>query len=358
MKVAKPPSIRVVFQRAKEFARERIDESVVKPRSTLQTISFILYQLVFIVFALWLTWWLPQVDIESARWALSAQAQASGVILGLLVAAMIFRWSIISNEEQELQNKIHLYFKQLAVPSAEVKQYGLNRFIVDVAYDEYLSCINQEKGKVQKKMGKALRTLGRFWVINRLSLSYSIAVDMALSRNLRRGEIRDLSRASKVSKNSAINMWESYFTNPARFILAMHDAIQYVSRMLAIHRRYGKRTAIRQAIREREIPLSLSTVKEYQILEEVVGLMRSDDTWLRASRIARWRSAIRPLFYISCGLLFTATILAITILTGFGGFESLLVQEPTIFLYLVGVPIGLAIFGAYTCIMIIFFVLQ
>jgi hypothetical protein len=199
-------------------------------------------------------------------------------------------------------------------------------------------------------MKEALRTLGRFWVIKSLSLDYSFAVDMTLRRNLRHGEVKGLSRISKISKDSAIDMWENYFTNPARFVLHMHDALQNVSRTLAIHRKCGE-----QAIGKRDV--SWSPVKEYQILETVVGLMRGDDTWLIASDIERRRS-VRALFYISCGLLFTATILALTILTGLGGFESLPEQQPGILPYLVGVPIGLAVFGAYNSVLLLIAILR
>jgi hypothetical protein len=94
-------------------------------------------------------------------------------------------------------------------------------------------------------------------------------------------------------------------------------------------------------------------VEEYRILETVVGLMRKDDTWLIASETARGKSAFRLPFYISCGLLFTATILAVTILTGLGGIESLLGQQPDILRYLVGVPIGFSIFGIYLCVLLV-----
>lgn len=337
-----------IIQAARGYTRELKNKRILRPRSTLQTISFIVALVVFIVVVLWGEWWLPNVDIESARWALSAQAQASGAILGLLIAAMVFKWHIVANQEQELRNKIHLYFKRLADPSAGVQE---GRFIVDVAYDEYLSWIRQQKGKVPKKTKAALITLGRFWVIKELSLRYSSAVDETLSRSLRYGQISDLLTVNKLSKNSATDMWDSYFTNPARFVLDMHDALQYVSRTLAIIRRYGK-----EAIVEGKIPWS--PVKEYEILETVLGLMRSDDSWLVASEVARGRSAFKLPFYTSCVLLSTATILALTILTGLGGIESLLGQHPDILRYLIAVPIGFSIFGIYFCVLLVTAILR
>jgi hypothetical protein len=339
-----------VIERAREFVRERGNQRVVRPRSTLQTVFFLMYIVVFSVVVLWGTWWLPQVDVESARSALSAQAATSGTLLGLLIAAMVFRWSGIANREQGLWNKINLYLRELAVPVAPAKVNELNRFVVDVAYDEYLSLVNEEKGKGQKEMREALRMLGRFWVIKRLSLSYSIDVDMTLSRDLREGVLGDL---SGVSKESAVSMWESYFVSQARFVLEMHDALQYVSRMLAIHRQHGE-LSIRD-IEARDI--AWSPVKEYVILEKIVGMMRSDDTWLIAGDVRRWRS-IGPLFYLSSGFLFTAMLMALTILTGLGGFERLLVEHSSTFLWIVGVPIGLAIFGAYNCIVLVFAILR
>lgn len=341
------------IERARKSVRERLDQSVVRPRSTVQSVFSMMFLVAFIVVLLWGLWWLPQADVESARWALSAQAPTSGTILGLLIAAMVFRWSIIVNREQGLWNKINLYLKELAVPVPPVRVNELNRFVVDAVYDEYLCLISGEKGRVEKRAREALRTLGRFWVIRRLSLGYSFAADMTLSRNLTEGIVRELAEVSKVSKESGVSMWESYFVSPARFVLEMYDALRYVSRMLGIHREHGDLDI--QDIQEGD--MGWSPVKEYVALEKVLGMMRSDDTWLIASDVRKWR-AVRVLFYLSSVLLFTATIVALAILTGLGGFEGLFVENPTMFMWVVGFPIGSTIFGAYAGILFVFAMLQ
>lgn len=351
MKVIKVISMQNVIERAKTYVRERMREREIIPTSQQTIMYIIITGVVVIVVGLWNGWWLPKVDLENARWALSAQATASGAILGLIVAAMIFRWSILKNQEQELRKKIHVYFKQLAEAAGFEVTGGLHRFIIDVAYDEYRSSIGNGEGKEKKGMKEALQNLGKFWVLKRLSIGYTVAADETLSRTLKHGDVEELSRVSKLSKKSAIDMWESYFTSPTSFLLEMHSTLKYVSRMLAIHRELGQ-----EAIQVQEI--SRVPVEEYRVLEKVVGLMRGDDSWLTAKEIARWRSFIRVQFYITSILLFTATILAVTILSGLGGFESLPGQEPEIIRRIVEVPIGLSILGAYNCIMLVVSILR
>lgn len=338
------------IQRARKSVRERIDERAVRPRSTLQRVFFVIYLVVFTVVVLWGVWWLPQVDVESARWALSAQAPTSGSILALLIAAMVFRWGIIVNREQGLWQKINLYLRELSGYVPVEKANELRPFVVEAIYDEYLCLISREKGRVGRRLEEALRMLGRFWVIKKLSLGYSYAPDMTVSRRLTEGMVREL---AGVSKESAVSMWESYFVSPARFLLEMYGALRYVSRTLGIHRKHGE-LGIKDI---QEWDKGWAPAGEYVILEMVVGKMRGDDTWLIASDVVRWKS-IRVLFYLASGLLLTATIVALAILTGFGGFESLFVEHHTTFMWLIALPIGCAIFGAYVAMLSVFKMMQ
>jgi hypothetical protein len=338
---------KALIQRVKEYVRGKLNQSIERPRSTVQMVFFVMVQVVFIVAVLFVVWWLPNANVESARWALSAQAPASGSILGLVIAAMIFRWGVITNQEREIQGKTGAYFVELANANAGPRG---ERFAVDVAYDEYLSLMNRERERGGKKVKEALRVLGRFWVIRKLSIGYTWAVDTTISRELRRGQLEELSRVSKVSKESAVNMWHSYFRNPGRFVLDMFEALQFVSRTLAISRKCGKMDVEGGVV-------EWSPIEEYRVLEKVVGFMRKGDTWLIANEAVRWRTAIRFPFYLACMSLFTATILAICVLSGVGGVDPLLGGAEFIRFW-VGASVLLCIFGVYFCVMLVLVVLQ
>ena len=135
------------FKKVITFVKQWDDKTIDRPRDW---ISFILISPVALLLTLFLSnffSWLPGIDIDSARWALSTEAQATAAILALLVASAVFRLSSISSREPPLRELLDGCVKNLSLLS-NIE----NKNVMDTVYDEYaLLTKNQLKVLKSKK---------------------------------------------------------------------------------------------------------------------------------------------------------------------------------------------------------------
>jgi len=177
---------------------------------------------VIIATGFWLTK-LSLIDQDSAKWVLSAQSQATAAILGLMIAAGIFRWRTFTDREEQLQSALSNYLKRMNELTISGSTLQVPIRVFDVMYDDYVKFINQHvnsKG-VPIISSEALKILGRLWSLRLLSNYYG-SLNIIPARRLTRGALK---RLLKSSRQYAIEMWEFYYTNPASFYVYMEETL-------------------------------------------------------------------------------------------------------------------------------------
>lgn len=314
--------------------RDRAEE---RPQTSNPLFIFLITFIAFITIVFWVELWLPFVVIENAKWALSAQTQATAALLGLLIAAMALRWRTVTNQEQQLRSVIHSYLKVIGTSGT-----GPQNIIptIKVIYDNYLVWINSAKPKIAKL---AYINLGRLWVIMRLSYVYRVRIKYG--RYLKRGQTKRLSKVSKLSRESAISMWENYYRHPANFILDMYETLDHVSMILT---GLGMKSKQEKGERNNENTL----LSKYDTLREITSSMLSDDSKLIAEETKRIRSISQPFIFTSV-VLTSAIVIGLLALTGINNTNLLLNLNSDVIRWVVGIPIGLSVYGVFLCLIFV-----
>lgn len=330
--------------RSKDFVRQRINRSKVQPPNKKAQVMLYIALLLALILGYWIEVWLPRVNEESAKWVLSAQAQSTAAIFGLLIAAGMFRLRMLSGQEQELRSKIHSYLLSLVWSKTE-KEPILG--VAQEAYERFLSWAVETKSKGKEKDKSTFTVLGRLWVITRLSYVYISSGDIALPRHLSRGEISHLSKVSKISRISAINMWENYFRRPADFVLELFDTLRIAYFTLSTSEaQYVKA----KAKKEKSAIIGM----KYLALNSVRQSIVTDNSKLIAEQVVRIRSGLTS-FYFACAVLAIALITGLIILSGIVSPESTSQLGQYLIQWLVGVPIGLSVFGIWLTLLYVIF---
>jgi hypothetical protein len=256
--------------------------------------------------------WLPGIDSDSAKWALSTQTQSTATILGLLVAAVVFRLHLLKAEENLLRDEVNSYLLELS-KSQDISKPGQEK--LNMIYDEYYVWVRNEiskKGK-KKEIRTKLATLGRLWVIKELASNYSCSAYP--SRLLKRGQAKPLYSLNEFAGLSAVKMWEHYFTQPADFMLEVFDTVSTIC------------------------PFRLSVEKILR--KDMVGI-----SWkLRGERLSRVRKGILRPFYPTCIILFFAILIGMLGVIGVNNPETIKFLGDYAVRWLVGLPVVLSAFG-------------
>jgi hypothetical protein len=282
---------------------------------------FYFMQVVFLIIAVWLVLWFPALNVDSSRWAVSAQTQATAAILGLLIAAWIFRLNTLQSQEGQIREEV---LKDLHTISLYRQGRVLDLEIIYRGLKKRIGSKNPEK--------LDLIYLGRLWVIIKLSLFF--AVMLPLPRYLKQSDIVELS-TSKVSMNAALNMWEDFHVNISAFQVQLFETMHYVREKLAKSRSYRP------------------------VVDEVGKSMMMSGTLVKSGVIRRMRSQLTPLFYVVSSVLALAVIVGLCALTGMGemGVLTNLFGGKALSL-MVGSSIGLSVFGIYLCQLLIFITIR
>ncbi len=321
------------------FITNKLDKSEVKPPDKLMSLIFILAWVVYVFVVIWVFWWLRYVTVDSAKWALSAQVQATAAIFGLLIAAVSLLQRRITDQEQQLRNDIYKYLKELAQPLGTPPMP-----ILGIAYGDYLKWITEAKSKKERIAKDAFRNLGRLWVIRFLSLQYHLR--LRFGRYLTVGQTKELRKISKLSRESAIDMWEYYYRYPEDFIIKMHETLDMVSAVLMFPRRADSNPGVEGG----ESAIS----EEGRLLNNTAYAIVYNDSKVIAENVKRTRLALRPPFYFTSLVLAFAIVLGLCILTGIEGtLLPPILSNPDNLKWVVGIPIGLSIFGIFLCLLMI-----
>lgn len=317
-----------------------------KPTDKLMSLIFILTWVLYVFGVIWVFWWLSYVTVDSAKWALSTQVQATAAIFGLLIAAMALLWRRMTSQEQEIRERMYGYVKDLEQKVGQVPQLPVSQ----VAYDNYLKWIIELRKKKEKVGKDAYINLGRLWVIISLSRQYSLR--LIFKRYLTTGQLKELSKISKVSKESAIVMWEDYHRYPENFIISMYETLSMVSSIL-----------LASSMSEREVDTNLGGEMSNEKrafseactrLQNMVRAIVYNDDKFNAEEVKRNRITLRIPFYFTSLVLSFAIVLGLCILTGIEGtlFPPIF-SRPDNLMWAVGIPIGLSIFGIALCLTLI-----
>ena len=325
---------------------ENINKREERPRSNIIVFFYFLSWLIYVLVVIWVFWWLSYVTVDSAKWALSTQVQATAAIFGLLIATMALLWRRMTSQEQEIRERMYGYLKDLEQKVGQVPQLPVSQ----VVYDNYLKWIIELRKKKEKVGKDAYMNLGRLWVIISLSRQYSLK--LIFKRYLTTGQLKELSRISKVSKESAIAMWEYYHRYPENFIISMYETLSMVSSIL-----------LASSMSEGEVDTNLGDEmsNEKRAFSEactrlqnmVTAIVHNDDKF-NAEEVKRNRITLRIPFYFTSLVLSFAIVLGLCILTGIEGtlFPPIL-SGPDNLMWAVGIPIGLSIFGVALCLTLI-----
>lgn len=283
--------------------------------------------------------WLPNLNVDSAKWVLSTQSQATAAILGLLIAAVIFRLHSVAERETPLLDRINTYMKHAFLScSTRIS----SELIVDMVYKEYHFLIARKAEACKKKEIKAeLISLGRFWVIRELT---SLRCNKSpIPRGLSRGKLENLRLVNYVAVESAVKMWDDYWTAPSGFILAMFETLTQVSKEnRSILAMTFEHDTSEMSFEEKQQISKETIADQYGLLE---GLRQDmfDDYWMfEAQRMQRTRRAFHKVFPLACIILFFAVVLGFLGLIGINNPEVSRMQE-----WLVGLPVSLSIVGGY-----------
>lgn len=322
-----------------DFIEKGKDKSEEVPKVGIGSLTFLLLisLIALLILVYWVEEWLPNVTPESARWALSAQVQATAAILGLLIVAMAFRWRMVTNQEQQLRSSIYSYLKTMGTATSGT--IPPSPLVINLAYEKYLAWITAAREKKQKMDKAVFINLGRLWVIKELSFIHSSGGAKELSRRLKHGQIKQLSKISKLSNQSALEMWESYFRNSAQFILDMYEALGHIyTTLFSLERKDSGKDKIKQ-----------SGGNTFDVIISVVSRILADGNKLMAEEIKRVRLTSKKPFYFVGGLLIVAIVVGLLALTGISDINSLLNTNSNAIRWVVGVPVGLSVYGVLLC---------
>ena len=320
---------------------ENINKRPEKPPDRMMSFIFFLTWLLYAFGVIWIFWWLSSVTVDSAKWALSTQVQATAAIFGLLIAAVALLWRRITDQEQRLRNDIYEYLKELSQPLGRTPPVP----VLDVAYGDYLKWITEAISKKERIAKDAFRNLGRLWVIRFLSLQYRLR--LRFGRYLTVGQTKELSKISKLSRESAIDMWEYYYKRPEDFIINMHETLDMVSSIVTGLKLMNRDSGAARKDKETNIP------EECIRLNNVAYSIVYNDSKVIAENVKRTRLALRPRFYFTSLVLALAIIIGLCILTGIEGTIFPFSLNPSNIVWAVGIPIGLSIFGIALCLALI-----
>ncbi len=339
-------SMRKLVIKLKNLITERINKREEKPTDKLMSLIFILTWVLYVLVVIWVFWWLSYVTVDSAKWALSTQVQATAAIFGLLIAAMALLWRRMASQEQEIRERMYGYLKDLEQKVGRVPQLPVSQ----VAYDNYLKWIIELRKKKEKVGKDAYINLGKLWVIISLSRQYSSK--LIFGRHLTTGQLRELSRISKESKKSAIVMWENYHRYPESFMIGMYETLSMVSsKLLASSMSEGEvDTNLGDEMSNEKRAFSEACTR----LQNMVRVLVYNDDKFNAEEVKRTRIILRIPFYFTSLVLSFAIVLGLCILTGIEGtlFPPIL-SGPDNLMWAVGIPIGLSIFGVALCLTLI-----
>ena len=274
----------------------------------------------------WFDFQLPNMDIESARWALSTQVQATAAFLTLLLAIVLFRWQGVSEYEEKIKNQIDNYLKRLSESFIDKKATCLA--IMDM-YQKYFDWVAaQEIRKIDKIH---LKNIGRLWVIQELARSNSQDQASAITTQLKWGQIKHLNSISIVARDAAADLWAKYFVDISGFAILMLDTLQRSTSLMP---------SIEQPIISPTKTTKIPTKKNLMGLYDIQTAMVKDSTRPLAERIHRRRTFYVPLFYTTFIMLSLAVIIGLFNLSSLGAASAnmnlKLVIELPVFLSLGG----------------------
>ena len=181
--------IRRIYLKIINSIEETRDKRVEKPTPKIMAFLYALSWFVYVYIVIWVSWWLSDVTVDSAKWALSTQVQATAAIFGLLIAAMALIWRRMTSQEQEIRERMYGYVKELEQEVGQVPQLPVSQ----VVYDNYLKWITELRKKGEKIGEDAYINLGRLWVI--ISLSRRYRSKLIFGRYLTTGQLKELSRS-------------------------------------------------------------------------------------------------------------------------------------------------------------------
>jgi hypothetical protein len=337
--------VRIKLMSIRDFIIEKWNNLEVMPSDWSLNIIWFLSWALYVFIVAWVFWWLSYVTVDSAKWALSAQVQATAAIFGLLIAAIALRWRHITDQEQLLRNNIYSYLQALSATAKPPTERTV--LVLELAYDDYLKVITEKREKKGKVAKKVFVDLGRLWVIS--NLSYQYRFHLIFGRYLTRGQTKGLSKISKLSMKSAVNMWEDYHKHPEDFILNMLETLNGVAvllnaSMLAKSNSYGGK-GDKELVRKEAVILALRDIGRSII---------SSNSKVIAEEVKRTRLTLQPRFYFTSLVLAFAIVLGLCILTGIEGtLLPPIFSNPNNLMWVVGIPIGLSIFGIALCLDII-----
>lgn len=318
----------------KQLVIRRVEKMEYEPRDWMEFI-LLTVGVAFAFFWVISVLLLSGMTIENAKWVLSTQSQATAAILGLLIVAVIFRWTRVVEQESQLRNSVHHYIRKIASHhTLSIADFTSPTIVL--AYKDYYNVLSGMKRR--KEVTKAaLISLGRMWVLKEMSDYYSYS--NLPPYGLKRGQIKQLLEISAVTGDSASTMWSHYFSRPSEFMLEMFETLTHVnSTTLSVENGNGNSSSGGNDIR--------TFADKYRQLEEYRKEMFNDaPEWkLEAERLTRIRKGTLSPFYAVCIILFLA------VLTGFLGIIGIdnakLVEDVTLPL-LVGLPTGLSAFGFF-----------
>lgn len=322
--------------------KETRDKHEEKPTTNMTSFLYAMSWFVYVYIVIWVVWWLSYVTVDSAKWALSTQVQATAAIFGLLIAAMALLWRRMTDQEQRIRDEMHSYLKDLEQQVGRTPPILVSK----VAYDNYLKWII-ELGKKKEKVGKdAYINLGRLWVIDSLSRQYHL--ELTFGRYLTAGQLRELSKVSKLSKESAITMWENYHKYPENFIISMYEALKMVNGILMSRKKANTNSGEGRSNEEDAISEACTR------LGNTANAIVINDSKFIAEEMKRNRLTLRTPFYFTSLVLSFAIVSGLCILSGIEGtlFPPIL-SGPDNLMWAVGIPIGLSIFGVALCLYLI-----
>jgi hypothetical protein len=302
-----------------KFAANRIDQTEVRPKDWFEYILTIPVGVFFGYFFSYFMKWLPSIDVDAAKWVLSTQVQASAAILGLLIAAAVFRLSRSSNKDSDFRDLISNYLKIL---SKKIKvDYSEGRTI-DFIYSDFYNLVSALK-RTDKLQKNQIIALGSFWAIQEIS-SYLDSDDFP-PRFLRKVKIKSLYKIDKLAAGSAVLMWEKYVNNPSDFILQWLGAMKTIC--------------------ESNLEENIKYSEKYRVLELLKSDMSKSQVKFEAYQLKRSRAFLST-FYLTCIIIIFAVLIGIYGLAGIDNcktFEDFL--KPLN--WLVGLPVGLSTIGLW-----------
>ena len=152
----------------RDFVIKKWNAREEKPPDKAMFLIIFLTWVLYGVGVVWIFWWLSSVTVDSAKWALSTQVQATAALFGLLIAAVALVWRRITDQEQQLRERMSGYLKDLAQLVGRIPTVSVS----NIAYDNYFEWITQLREKKERIGKDALINLGRLWVIKNFSEQY------------------------------------------------------------------------------------------------------------------------------------------------------------------------------------------